>query len=507
MATRATQAVPANRPWLLRRKPPTIGLITACAVAIILVLLAADAARRGPWLDEFWTLQLSDGHQDFRALIRDGWLRDTHPPLFNLWATFLNAIGIVSIPAARLATNLPAVGLMILATLHFSRRMPEQAGFSAAMLLLTLSLPEAADAFGDYRSYFWQIAALSTLTLIARYVVLTTVDLDIRKDAGFAVIAVLATAGSIALHYIGGVFGGLLAGAIAVSAIARGHWRWAALVLATAAAASLFVVAAALLQAPNWASEFDVKWISSEGLEALAIPSVLVGVAICHNPVPLAGLWFMRRRWTRPESVFIAMMAGVLIGGLAVVLAVNAFMPIMVIRYVQLVTVLTSAIMASLAAKFTHDWRLFGLLALVSVAAVAGPLAWNGISPEWQDGAGKVAQIVAECPTTQVYATSGWTLGSAADSRTALRENPVFERAHGLLAGQYGYTVHFIGQHGTAQAVLGDCPVLVLYEHSPRADEPDLPAALEATGLRGLETARLSAIRTVNGFILRADRP
>jgi hypothetical protein len=507
MPTPATEAFPANRPWLLRRAPPTIGLITVGAVAIILVLLCADAARRGPWLDEFWTLQLSDRHEGFLALIRDGWLRDTHPPLFNLWATFLNAIGVASIPAARLATNLPAVGLMIAATLHFSRRLPEQAGFSAAMLLLTLSLPQSVDAFGDYRSYFWQIAALSTLTLIARYVVLTHVDLDIRKEAGLAIVAVLATVGSIALHYIGGLFGGLLAGAIAVSAIARGHWRWAALVLVTAALASLFVISAALLQAPNWASEFDVKWISSEGLEALAIPSVLVGVAICHNPVPLAGLWFARRRWTRPESVFIVMMAGVLLGGLAVVLVLNAFQPIVVIRYVQLVTVLVAAIMASLAVKFAHDWRLFGLLALVSVAAVAGPLAWNGISPEWKDGARKVERIVAECPTTQVYATSGWTLGEFADSHTALREDPVFERAHGLLAGQYGYTVHFIGQHGTAQAVLGDCPVLVLYEHSPRADESELRAALEAAGLKGLETARLSAIRTSNGFILRADRP
>ena len=40
--------------------------------------------------------------------------------------------------AAGCASNLPAVGLMILAALHFSRRMPEQAGFSAAMLLLYL---------------------------------------------------------------------------------------------------------------------------------------------------------------------------------------------------------------------------------------------------------------------------------------------------------------------------------------------------------------------------------
>jgi hypothetical protein len=129
------------------------------------------------------------------VLIGDGWLRDTHPPVFNLWATFLSLIGVTSIPVARLASNLPAAGLLVFAAVRFSRRMPEQAGFYAAMLLLTLSLPQAVDAFGNYRSYFWQIASFATLTFIARHVVFTDADLDIRKDFDLTIIAVLATTG------------------------------------------------------------------------------------------------------------------------------------------------------------------------------------------------------------------------------------------------------------------------------------------------------------------------
>ena len=501
--TAACMATSSNVRW--ERSAP--GLIAAVALVAILIALSVDAALRGPWLDEFWTLELSDTRKGLGALIRDGWLRDAHPPAFNLWATFLSSIGVNSIPAARLASNLPAAWLMILAALHFSRRMPGQAGFHAAMLLLTLSLPEAVDTFANFRSYFWQIAALATLVLVARHVALTDADLDMRKEAALAVVAVLATMASVSLHYVGGLFGGLLAGAIALAAFARGHRRWLVLVLATAAISSSIAVAVILLQARNWLVDRDHSWIEAQGLAALGVAFTLAVGAIWHNMVPLVGFWAGWRRWTRPEGVFIAMMAGVLLGGVAIVLAISAYQPIVVGRYIFPVSLLVSAIMAALAAKFAHDWRLFGLLALVAVAVVAGPLVLHGANPQWQEAARLIARIVADCPTTRVFAASGWMIGPAAETRTARREDPIFERAYRLLADKYGFTVHFIGQGGVAHAELGQCPVLLWYEHTPNNAEDDPEYALAAAGLKGLEEARLSVIRSTTGFVIRADRP
>jgi hypothetical protein len=122
-------------------------------------------------------------------------------------------------------------------------------------------------------------------------------------------------------------------------------------------------------------------------------------------------------------------------------------------------------------------------------------------------GARTISRIVTECPTTEVYAASGWALGPGAESRTAHREDPVFERAYGALADQYGYVVQFIGQHGTARAMLGRCPVLLWYEHTPNEAEYDPVSALAAAGLKGLAGARLSAIRSATGFVIRADHP
>ena len=114
---------------------------------------------------------------------------------------------------------------------------------------------------------------------------------------------------------------------------------------------------------------------------------------------------------------------------------------------------------------------------------------------------------MAQCPTTRVFAASGWALGPAAETRTAHREDPVFARAYRVLAERYGFAVEFIGQNGVAHAAPGACPVLLWFEHTPNEAEDDLGAALYATGFTGLSDARLSVIRTATGMVLRADRP
>jgi branched-subunit amino acid transport protein AzlD len=482
-------------------------LAAATALFVILALAAVDAALRGPWLDEFWTLELSDTRNGLLALIRDGWMRDAHPPVFNAWATLLASLGVDSIPAGRLTSNLLAAGLMIMAARRFSRRVPEQAGFNTVLLLLVLSLPQAMDAFAIYRAYFWHIAAVGTLVLVARHVASTRADLDWRRDADLVAIAVVAAAMSMGLHYVGGLFGGLLCGAIALSAYRRGLRRWAILMFATASLASLFIVASVLLQAPNWAAEFDHSWIDLPAVDALGVPVALAVTALCHNPIPLVGFWIAGTRPSESQLHFVAMIGSVLVVGVVIVLAVHAFKPIVVDRYLFAVPVLICALMAVPAARFAQDSLLFGLLALVSVAVAAAPLVQEGIKPLWRQDAETIAKIVSECPTTTIYAASGWALGPAAETRTARREDPVFARAYRLLADGHGYAVRFIGQNGTAHATPGACPVLLWYEHTPNNAEDDLAAAVEEAGLTGLESARLSAVRSATGFVVRADRP
>jgi hypothetical protein len=480
--------------------------ITAAAAGLIMTILVVDAALRGPWLDEFWTLQFSDTRDGLRALIRDGWLRDTHPPIFNAWATLLGMLGVGSISAGRLASNLLAAGAMGLAALRFARRLPDQKGFNAALVLLTLSLPQAMEAFVTYRSYFWQMAATATLAIVARHVAATRRDLGLRTDLDIAVIAIVATAASISLHYVGGLFGALLSGATVLCALARGLRRWAFLVFTTAALSSLFMVAMAIVQAPRWATELDHSWIDKPFPKAIVVPLTLVGTAIWHNPVAFAGLWTDRRRLLEPDRFFLVMISAVLAAGILLVLAINAVMPIVIDRYLFAVPVLVSALMAVAAARLIRHRPLFALFALASAAVIIATLADSGIKPLWRANARVIAEIVERCPTTQVFAASGWALGPAAETLAARREDPVFARAYRSLAEEHGYAVSFIGQNGHVRAMPGRCPVLLWIEHTPNEAEDDLPAAIHDAGLEILQEAQLSVHRSGTGFVVRADR-
>ena len=71
----------------IRREGSATGVIAAAAVGLILALMSVDAALQGPWLDEFWTLELSDTSRGLLPLVRERWVSDLHPPVFNLWAT------------------------------------------------------------------------------------------------------------------------------------------------------------------------------------------------------------------------------------------------------------------------------------------------------------------------------------------------------------------------------------------------------------------------------------
>ena len=469
--------------------------------------MIAHALLRGPWLDEFWTLELSDPTRGLQPLT-DGWLRDTHPPAFNVWATLLSSLGVNSIPVARVASNLPAAGLMVWAAAEAARRRRSDRRFHAAMLLVVLALPQSVVDFANYRSYFWQIAALASLVAIARHVVTTKADLEVGRDHGLVIVTVLATAGSIALHYVGAIFGGLLAGAIILRALQRGHWRWATLIFGVASSAALFVVAIALLQARHWAVDLDHSWIEARPLAAvLAVPLALMAGAVANNVVPLAALWPGWRRWSPSERIFVILIAAVLAIGLCVVLAINAVQPIMVDRYLVAVPVLMAGILAALMSRIDEDHVLHLLLALVAVGTVAAPLLLQGAKPLWEEGARSIAQIVKACPTTRIYAASGWALGPAANTKAARREDPVFKRAYQALARTHGYTVRFLGQNQAARVRPGPCPVLVWYEHTPNFAEDDLPAAIGAARLTGIEEAELSAIRSPTGFVVRADAP
>jgi hypothetical protein len=480
--------------------------MTAIGLGGIIIILVGNALLSGSGLDELWTLQLSDAGNGIVPLIRDRWMHDTHPPLFNAWSTLLTMAGVTSIPIARLLTNIPPLILMIAAGRRFVDRSPEEYVFHAVLLLLVLSVPATVWAFATYRSYFWQIAALTVLAQVGRHISVADHDLSPKRDPGLGWIATCATAGSIMFHYVGGLIGAVFALAIILCALARGFKRWVALLIRAMLVSGFLTAFFAWYQAQYWIVELDHSWIQPESGSGLGEVMALVGSAIFHNPVPLIGLRWIRDQWSARDGIYLVTVIGALLIALFILFHVDVQKPIVIGRYMAGIPVLICAAMAVLANKFPNQRLFFGLLAATSAAAVIGPFFFFGANRHWNADAKLIAKIVRPCPTTKVYAATGWLLRDGGDSNTARREDPVFTRGYLLLGQGYGFTPEIIGRDGPTRAVIGNCPILLWMEHVPKGTKVDAKGAVTAAGLQGLKNARLSLIHGESGLIIRADR-
>lgn len=480
----------------------------AIALAVIIIALAASALLGGPTLDDYWTLYLSDSARGIEKLVSERWALDIRPPIFDGWATLLDMVGIDSIPVARLLSSLPAVFVLILATRSFSKRLPDQSNFYTIFLLLTLSTPAAARAFGVYRGDFWQLAAFAIQILFARHVLFVQKDYRSKDDAVLALFALPATVAAMTLDYGGALFGGIVAMATILAAIARGLKRWARSLLVAMALSVTAVIALISWQADAWTASFDLyqNWIEMEYTTAAAILAALLFGTVLHNPVALAGGYLGRKQWDRGDTGFAVLMGATLVASMVAITQIDAQRRLITLSNTTDIAVLVTALMATAGTKIADRKMWMNTLAAVAVLSVIVSAIGSGLGSGWQMGAKRISRIVAQCPATQVFAASGWRLDDGSASRAAQREEPVFALGYKRLAHAHGFTASVIARGRPVTATPGACPVLLWIERVPPQKRVKPDKALQAAGLRGLEKARLSLTRTESGLIVRADR-
>ncbi len=485
-----------------------MGNIVAIALAIVITMLVSSALLEGPSLGDLWTLYLSDPAPGLRKLAEKRWIQDIRPPVFDAWATLLAMVNLSSLTLGRLLSNIPALALLIYAVRRFARRLPEQDGFYTIFLLLTLSAPAVVDAFAIYRGDFWQLTAFAIQLLLARHIISADQDYRSRKDGMLALLGMLATIAAICLDYGGALFGGVIAMATILVSLARGFRRWARSMLIATGLAVTGVIYMIMWQATGWDASFDLyqNWIEMGHASTGGILSALLLGTILHNPIAIAGGWYGRDRWDKADTAFSVMIGAALIASLFAIVQIDSQRRMVTSSNSVDIAIMVCALLATAGAKIA-DRRLW-MYGLAGVAALSSLVSLTniGLGGAWHTGAKQIARIIAACPTTRVYAASGWRLDEGTRSRAAAREEPVFTMGYQRLAATRGFNPAILHPNAPQTAVLGSCPVLLWIEEVPQNRRPKPAQILKATGLQGLDKARLSVIRTATGLILRADR-
>lgn len=490
-----------------RRGTRAIRNIATIALAIVMLTLVSSALLTGPSLDDYWTIYLSDPAPGLAGLAEQRWVQDIRPPLFDGWASLLSTAGFSSVPIARLASNLPVLLLLGYAARRFAKRLPDQAPFYAIFLLLMLSAPATIRAFGICRGDFWQLAAFAMQIILARHILFAQQDYKSRRDGALAMLGIAATIAAIVLDYGGALFGGVLAMATMLAAIARGLRRWARMLLIALILSIIAVVYMISWQAPVWKEQFDLyqNWIEMGEGSSPAILAALIMGTILHNPVAIAGAWLGRLGWTKEDTAFTILTGATLVAALVAISQIDAQRRLITASNTADIAVLIAALMAAAGAKIADRRLWMTILAGVAVLSSLVGLAVIGIDGGWQAGAKKIARVVDSCPATRVYAASGWRLDDGSHSHAAQREEPVFALGYKRLGGAHSFTPVLLSPDAPLTATPGACPTLLWIEQVPhKTVKPE--AALQAAGLNGLEAARLSVTRTSTGLIVRADR-
>lgn len=367
---------------------------TRAAVALVLVCAVvagfAQVPGRDTWMDEVWSMFLSDPSIPIGSLIFDRWAYDIHPPLFMLLARAYRSLVADQIVAARLLNLLvliPALAYVV----SVWRRAPSSRFVIAMFTPIFCGGMFFVHYPAEFRVYFMLILVSAVYALASwravpaalRGTAISAIDLAALMVSAFllmslhvlAVPFVLGHAGLIALLMLkGGRRDALLA--------LRGYWLVLAMALLSLAGFYLFIenFEQGTTAGGSWIRELSLpkavlrvsKWLF------MMAPGV-VALAIIANG-------FMRRsgaiaddeaRADPAERVWLATTLLAIIGFVALVLVANLRTPLMVDRYFAVLSGPLALLLAVMASRVAAGWSV-SLQRLVLAAAVLNGLVAIG---------------------------------------------------------------------------------------------------------------------------------
>jgi hypothetical protein len=467
---------------------------------IVLVFFAAAASyaalNKGPWLDEFWSYYLTDPSLTWSNLLRDRWLRDTHPVPANMLYLIVRGLGAEDPGPARLLLNLPALAVMSAAAILFFRTAKRGRSFYLLFPALVLALPDATLFASEFRSYFWQIALI---VMAVQHVHLSLSEAE--EVAGRRIVQLVGLCAvllSLLLHFITSALVTPLY-LLAALALWRDGRRAAAKRLGIALTLAWAILGPlALIHYGSGANDLDVRWITTNTAQALwMFAESLIAVAK-GAAVPIGLLAFLtfraplgrdnqsaRSSNSMPTSFAVLILRAILIGAIGL-LVLNALQPILVSRYFLPWQVMTAGAVAALASS-ALDRRpvLLAATGIWSLAVIGSEAVEQAGQRRWLEGLERASAIAAACPGTRVYATSHWRFTQHRASRTAERESRIVELAYRRLAARRGLSVEVLDQRSPVTiAPQPSCPTLIWVQHFtavPGTSAPDLLAGADIT--------------------------
>lgn len=488
------------------------GTAAAVAALVALALAAAlvwTALHRGPWYDEFYTWFVTRPDRPFAEGLRQSWLVDNHPPLFDVLA-WAGAHLARSIETLRLL-NLAALAATLAGGWAMVRHQPRYWTLTTLLLLMLAANETALRSGAELRSYFMSCCA-GALVVLALAVGWLEGGLA-RRGQRLVLWAALLIGFN--LHILTSLIIGALLVPFMAMALLRERQELLRQILAPALAGGLLFAAISAVQVPLWQTNTARFWIPA-GFDAArwAIEFAVLRAAEANLLVLAGGLcgaallaWqAWRDRRPGPALECMALLgAGVALSA-ALLIGLHLLRPVVMERYVAaLVPAVALGVALGCDAALRRLPRQAGTALLVGAAgltawALAGNAVHTAARNSWTGTAQRLAALQQACPDSPVHIDppywNAYTLSlPPADNRT------VMAGAYALMARR-----HHIGiEPAASRRIAPACPTLFWAEHDTSRlwDEAGILAHLRA---QGFAIDRVWQYRIGDGWIA-ANRP
>lgn len=476
---------------------------------VLFAWFGIDAAiHRGPWLDEFWTLWLSQRDLPITELFYQRWLGDLHPPLFSFGHWLSEPWTQDSYIRHRLLNLLPLLWAGSFVALSI-RRYPSSASVLCVALILWLSMPTTLEYFAEMRSYFTQMSLVFVVVGAVIVIFDASGDFDPKRDR----LVAFYLSGSIFLlfnlNYIGAAVAGLVLAVALLVLMRAGRNAWVKVIVVTAIVSSLPVIAFVIAQHSTLSTASGGYWVKGGLWDAivtlrrmvrrvLEANELITVAALCAFALAVVRLLGSRIGAARSrvfdfasiERARLRLLLTLLGGALAfavLLMIAQSQHPIATSRYLLVWQIIVIGLVALLAAQLFRRYLPIWLVAIIAVAAFHQSVAARAMKAEarWNSSFALVKAELADCPGAEVLATSF--------PRPSFMEN-------GDAVRQWGYErmakwgqlhIRFI-EPGSGLSFQGadSCPTLIWVEHadwSMLSRESDVATMLHYLGWDGMQ--------------------
>lgn len=392
------------------------GLTAFIFTIITLGVFLVAGYLRGPWIDEFWTLWMASGSRNVSEAFTERWLLDPHPPAFS-WLNWLMDPYLSSDVVQRRYLNLLPAWLCVMLAVRFWHAMAQIRDFIVIFSIALLSSYPFMNGFTEYRSYFTQscVAFALVLALYALNTPRSGKSLN-RTDHLFIALAIFW---SLNLHYVSAFISGCIIGAFVAVWFMEGR-RGLALAVLTGTALNAIPLVTFFLFQRQFMEELPARfWIDTDlthavlylglvGLRGAASNLPLVAVAAAAIvPIVLARkLNLASRSALRVYDLkfVLIMTSGGLIAALTLFL-VNLHTPIIIDRYLNVLTVAACAVLAALSAPLMTAHRLLFALFILNASLVIAMTGWRySHEQRWDATAAQLRLATEDCPALAITA-------------------------------------------------------------------------------------------------------